>query len=111
MIVQVFSKSMIFPCMELFLVIFQVFHDFQSLWEPCWCYGTEEENSLTLKNSVQYCSSKFDKELILCKTFFIEMKAIKELFTPVYLRTPLCYPGHPDKTSHALPYYGHIYSE
>ena len=29
-----FSNSMIFPCMEL-LVIFQVFHDFQSLWEPC----------------------------------------------------------------------------
>ena len=27
---------MIFPCMELFLVIFQVSHDFQSLWEPCW---------------------------------------------------------------------------
>ena len=26
---------MIFPCMELFLVIFQVFHDFQSLWESC----------------------------------------------------------------------------
>ena len=26
---------MIFLCMELFLVIFQVFHDFQSLWEPC----------------------------------------------------------------------------
>ena len=23
--------------MELFLVIFQVFHDFQSLWEPCYC--------------------------------------------------------------------------
>ena len=35
MIIQVFSNSMIFPCMELFLVIFQVFHDFQSLWEPC----------------------------------------------------------------------------
>ena len=34
MIIQVFSNSMIFPCMELFLVIFQVFHDFQSLWEP-----------------------------------------------------------------------------
>ena len=26
---------MIFPCMELFFVIFQVSHDFQSLWEPC----------------------------------------------------------------------------
>ena len=35
MIIQVFSNSMIFPCMELFLVIFQVFLDFQSLWEPC----------------------------------------------------------------------------
>ena len=35
MIIQVFSNSMIFPCMELFLVIFQLFHDFQSLWEPC----------------------------------------------------------------------------
>ena len=35
MIIQVFSNSMIFPCMELFLVIFQVFRDFQSLWEPC----------------------------------------------------------------------------
>ena len=35
MIIQGFPNSMIFPCMELFLVIFQVFHDFQSLWEPC----------------------------------------------------------------------------
>ena len=35
MIIQGFSNSMIFPCMELFLVIFQVFHDFQSLWKPC----------------------------------------------------------------------------
>ena len=26
---------MIFPCMEFILVIFQVFYDFQSLWEPC----------------------------------------------------------------------------
>ena len=26
---------MIFPCMEFILVMFQVFHDFQSLWEPC----------------------------------------------------------------------------
>ena len=26
---------MIFPCMEPFLVIFQAFHEFQSLWEPC----------------------------------------------------------------------------
>ena len=32
MIIQVFSNSMIFPCTELFWVIF---HDFQSLWEPC----------------------------------------------------------------------------
>ena len=35
MIILIFSNSMIFPRMELFLVIFQVFHDFQSLWEPC----------------------------------------------------------------------------
>ena len=35
MIIQLFSNSTIFPCMELFLVIFQVFHDFQSLWESC----------------------------------------------------------------------------
>ena len=34
MIIQVFSNSMTFPSMELSLVIFQVFHDFQSLWEP-----------------------------------------------------------------------------
>ena len=34
MITQVFSNSMIFPCMKLFL---EVFHDFQSLWEPCIC--------------------------------------------------------------------------
>ena len=27
MIIQVYSNSMIFPCMELFLVIFQVFHE------------------------------------------------------------------------------------
>ena len=26
---------MIFPCMELFFLIFQVFHDFQSSWEHC----------------------------------------------------------------------------
>ena len=32
------TNYMIFPCMELFLVIFQVFHDFQSLWEPCYAY-------------------------------------------------------------------------
>ena len=35
MIIHVFSNSMIYPCMELFLVIFQVFHEIQSLWEPC----------------------------------------------------------------------------
>ena len=36
MIIQVFFKnSMIFPCMELFIMIFQFFHDFQSWWEPC----------------------------------------------------------------------------
>ena len=29
---------MIFPCMELYLAIFQVFHDFQSLWEPWGLY-------------------------------------------------------------------------
>ena len=33
MIIQGFFKSIIFPCMELF-VIFQVFHDLQSSWEP-----------------------------------------------------------------------------
>ena len=35
MIIQAFSNSMIFPCMELFFLILQVFHDFQSSWEPC----------------------------------------------------------------------------
>ena len=35
MIIQVFSSSMIFPGMELFLVIF---HDFQSLWEPLYIH-------------------------------------------------------------------------
>ena len=35
MIIQVLSNSMIFPCMERFKVIFQLFHDLQSLWEPC----------------------------------------------------------------------------
>ena len=34
-IFQLLSNSMIFPCMEFLFVIFQVFHDFQSLWEPC----------------------------------------------------------------------------
>ena len=33
MIFQFFSNSMIFPCMELFFVIFQVF---QCSWEPCY---------------------------------------------------------------------------
>ena len=41
---------MIFPCMELFLVIFQVFRDFQSLWEPCFMYvlitNRDEENQM-----------------------------------------------------------------
>ena len=32
---------MIFPCMDLILVIFQVFHGFQSLWEPCTKYIEE----------------------------------------------------------------------
>ena len=32
---QLLLNSMIFPCMEFLFVIFQVFHDFQSLWEPC----------------------------------------------------------------------------
>ena len=31
MIIQGFSNSKIFPCMELVLVIFQVFHDFTGL--------------------------------------------------------------------------------
>ena len=31
--IQVFSNVMIFQCMDFFLVIFQVFHDFQSLWD------------------------------------------------------------------------------
>ena len=35
MIIQGFFKFHDFPCMEPFLVIFQVFHDFQNLWEPC----------------------------------------------------------------------------
>ena len=34
MIFQFLSNSMIFPCMEFLFVIFQVFHDFHSLWEP-----------------------------------------------------------------------------
>ena len=98
--------------MELFLVIFQVFHDFQNLWEPCWCYGTEEENSLTFKNSVQYCLKKqIWQRIHIMQDFFIEIKTIKELLTPIYLRTPLCSLGHPDKTSPELPFYGHIYSE
>ena len=29
MIIQFFSNSMIFPCMDFFMI----FHDFQSLWE------------------------------------------------------------------------------
>ena len=47
MIIQVFSNSMIFPCMALFLVIFQVFHHFQNLWEPClleWFSRREKNN-------------------------------------------------------------------
>ena len=39
MIIQDVSNSMIFPCMEVILVIFQVFYDFQSLWEPCYKEG------------------------------------------------------------------------
>ena len=50
MIIQVFSSSMIFPCMELFLLVFQVFHDFQSLWEPwdSWEYQSRIQHSLWL---------------------------------------------------------------
>ena len=44
---RVFSNSMIFPCMELFFLIFQVFHDFQSLWEHCWQIG-----SITVLNTL-----------------------------------------------------------
>ena len=46
MIIQIFSNSRIFPCMEHFLVNFQVFHDFQSLWEP-WLYLEAWKLSLT----------------------------------------------------------------
>ena len=35
---------MTFPCMEFILVIFQVFHDFQSLWEP-WNFSYAQLNS------------------------------------------------------------------
>ena len=48
MIIHVFSNSMIFPCMELIFVIIQVFHDFQSLWEPC-VYMGESSKSWTLE--------------------------------------------------------------
>ena len=53
-IIQVFSNSMIFPCMELFLVIFQVFHNFQSLWEPCHMFGLRNsfQNYLLLSGGI-----------------------------------------------------------
>ena len=35
MIIQVLSNSRIFSMHGTFLVIFQVFQDFQSMWEPC----------------------------------------------------------------------------
>ena len=44
MIIQFFSNSMIFSMHGTFLVIFQVFHDFQSLWEPCQCIKTQPWN-------------------------------------------------------------------
>ena len=35
MIIQAFSNPMIFPCMDFFFMIFQIFFDFPSLWEHC----------------------------------------------------------------------------
>ena len=49
MIIQVFSNSMIFPCMELFFVIF---HDFQSLWEPCSSIESQPQIPELWNNSV-----------------------------------------------------------
>ena len=51
MIIQFFTNSIIFRCMELFFVIFKVFHDFQSSWEPCGVYmktAIYRKNSLVL---------------------------------------------------------------
>ena len=56
MINQFFSNSMIFPCMELFLVIFQVFHDFQSLWEPCKDYNESKRALCNLLRGVIHYS-------------------------------------------------------
>ena len=43
MIFQFFSNSMIFPCLELFFLIFQVF---QCLWEPWYKLPEDRKNSL-----------------------------------------------------------------
>ena len=43
-----FSNSMIFPCLEHFLVIFQDFHGFQSSWEPFYMYFTGFIHSLKM---------------------------------------------------------------
>ena len=64
MIIQVFSNSIIFPCMELFLVIFQVFHDFQSLWEPC-IIEPEHSNMHKLAHAPTACvSTQSDQSLM-----------------------------------------------
>ena len=42
---------MIFPCIELFLVIF---HDFQSLWEPC-MYHAQTPAASTVPRQNGFC--------------------------------------------------------
>ena len=73
MIIQIFSNSMIFPCMELILVIFQVFHDFQSLSEPCTMkvWGRARIKRTTPGSAIKLstnCATAVDNELVLLKT-------------------------------------------
>ena len=57
MLIQVFSNSMIFPCMELFFVIFQVFHDFQSLWESCKQTEVQVKEQCLLEGNYNHATS------------------------------------------------------
>ena len=60
MIIQVFFlNSMIFPCMELFLVIYQVLHDFQSVWEPCILQSLYNIPHFNMELDITCCSQIF----------------------------------------------------
>ena len=57
---------MIFQCMELFIVIFQVFNDFQSLWAPC------KTISRVIAHAVQGLLKNIEYSMLTCEYVLIE---------------------------------------